>query len=129
MCSSIFDKITQNLLLNVLFSIYIEILSCLGGGLKENRTPQVRCHPEGQTVIQCRLCVDQMCRDVGSNEGLGRGRALSGHRNRSCSLAGTRSLHHLLGLFLPHAALSHRLEQSEDREREIAITDLADFSA
>lgn len=29
----------------------------------------------------------------------------------SCSLSGTCALHHLLGLLLPHAALSHRLEQ------------------
>lgn len=97
MCSSMCLKITQNLLLNVLLNIYIEILTCLGEKNSSGQTSPKKADSNSVPAV-CRSDV-QGCWVKRSSH--------SGYRSGSCSLTGTGSLHHLLGLFLSHAALSH----------------------
>lgn len=47
------------------------------------------------------------------------GHLCSVHGGHCSHLAGTSTLHHLLSLLLPHAALRHRLEQPADKTRGV----------
>lgn len=60
------------------------------------------------SVLTVMLVVPSVCASDPKGFGVG---SLPRHTWRPDSLAGTRALHHLLGLLLPHTALSHRLEQ------------------